>query len=220
MLFRDRAEAGRILARLLSNYAGRQDVLVLGLPRGGVPVACEVAAALRAPLDVFLVRKLGVPGAEELAMGAIATGGVRVLDSALIRRLQLPPEAVEYVTRAEERELGRRETSYRAGLPPLDVRGKTVILVDDGLATGASMRAAASAVRRLGPASVVVAVPVAPASARGEFSSVADDFVCAATPEPFYAVGRFYDRFDQTPDNEVRDLLNRAAADRETEVTR
>ena len=220
MLFRDRTEAGRALSRLLAKYAGRQDVLVLGLPRGGVPVAYEVAAALHAPLDVFLVRKLGVPGAEELAIGAIASGGVRVLDPPLIRRLQISPGAIEYVTRAEERELDRRERSYRAGLPPLDVRGKQVILVDDGLATGASMRAAVSAVRRLGPAWVVVAVPVAPISARGEISSVADEFVCAATPEPFYSVGRFYDRFDQTSDEEVHDLLNRAAADRVMEVTR
>jgi predicted phosphoribosyltransferase len=220
MLFRDRTDAGKILARLLAKYAARQDVLVLGLPRGGVPVAYEVAAALEAPLDVFLVRKLGVPGAEELAMGAIASGGVRVLDSPLIRRFQIPPEAVEYVTRSEERELARRERSYRAGLPPLDVAGKTVILVDDGLATGASMRAAVSAVRRLGPASVVVAVPVAPGSAIEDLSSIGDEFVCAATPEPFYSVGRFYDRFDQTSDEEVHDLLNRAVADRETEVTR
>jgi putative phosphoribosyl transferase len=219
MLFRDRTEAGKSLAQRLSKYAGREDVLVLGLPRGGVPVAYEVAAALHAPLDVFLVRKLGVPGAEELAMGALASGGVRVLDSPLIRRFQIPPEAVAYVTRAEERELERRERSYRAGLPPLDVGGKTVILVDDGLATGASMRAAVSAVRRLGPSSVVVAVPVAPPSARGDLSSAADEFVCVATPEPFYSVGRFYDRFDQTSDEEVHDLLSRSAADRTMEVT-
>ena len=207
MLFRDRVDAGKSLAKLLSGYADRDDVLVLGLPRGGVIVAHEIAAALHVPLDVFLVRKLGVPGAEELAMGAIASGGIRVLDSSLIRALQISREAVEHVTREEERELKRREKSYRAGRQPLDVAGKTVILVDDGLATGFTMRAAISAVKRLDPRSVVVAVPVAPHSTLEGLLSDVDEVVCIATPDPFESVGRFYDRFDQTSDEEVRGLL-------------
>ena len=210
MLFRDRIDAGRSLAKLLSGYVDRDDVLVLGLPRGGVIVAHEIAAALHVPLDVFLVRKLGVPGAEELAMGAIASGGIRVLDSSLIRALQISPKAVENVTREEGRELERREKSYRAGRPPLDLAKKTVILVDDGLATGFTMRAAVSAVKRLGPSSVVVAVPVAPLSTLEGLLTDVDDVVCVATPEPFEAVGRFYDRFDQTSDEEVRALLHTA----------
>lgn len=207
MLFRDRVDAGKSLAKLLSGYADRDDVLVLGLPRGGVIVAHEIAAALHVPLDVFLVRKLGVPGAEELAMGAIASGGIRVLDSSLIRALQISREAVEHVTREEERELKRREKSYRAGRQPLDVAGKAVILVDDGLATGFTMRAAISAVKRLDPRSVVVAVPVAPHSTLKGLLSDVDEVVCIATPDPFESVGRFYDRFDQTSDEEVRGLL-------------
>lgn len=207
MLFRDRVDAGKSLAKLLSGYADRDDVLVLGLPRGGVIVAHEIAAALHVPLDVFLVRKLGVPGAEELAMGAIASGGIRVLDSSLIRALQISREAVEHVTREEERELKRREKSYRAGRQPLDVAGKAVILVDDGLATGFTMRAAISAVKRLDPRSVVVAVPVAPHSTLEGLLSDVDEVVCIATPDPFESVGRFYDRFDQTSDEEVRGLL-------------
>lgn len=220
MLFRNRAEAGKALARLLAEYADREDVLVLGLPRGGVPVAYEVAAALRAPLDVFLVRKLGVPGAQEVAMGAIASGGLRVLDVPLIRRLQIPAQAVDFVTRAEESELERRERAYRADRPPLQAAGRTVILVDDGLATGASMRAAISAVRRLGPRAVVVAVPVAPRSAREDLSPFTDRFVCVATPEPFMAVGRFYEDFEQTTDEEVRALLERPIPVRRMEAAR
>jgi predicted phosphoribosyltransferase len=220
MLFRNRVQAGRALAGLLGEYADREDVLVLGLPRGGVPVAYEVAVALHAPLDVFLVRKLGVPGAEEVAMGAIASGGLRVLDVPLIRRLQIPAEAVDLVTRAEERELKRRERAYRADRPPLQAAGRTVILVDDGLATGASMRAAISAVRRLGPRAVVVAVPVAPHSAREDLSPFTDRFVCVATPEPFMAVGRFYEDFEQTTDEEVRALLERPIPVRRMEAAR
>lgn len=220
MLFRDRAEAGRKLAKLLGEYADREDVLVLGLARGGVPVAFEVAAALHVPLDVFLVRKLGVPGAEELAMGAISSGGVRVLDAPLIRRLGIPAQMVDLVTHRERQELQRRERTYRAGRPPLEAAGRTVILVDDGLATGASMRAAISAVRQLDPQRIVVAVPVAPPSARKDLSPFADRFVCVSTPEPFLAVGRFYEDFGQTTDEEVRARLARPIPLRTMEVAR
>jgi predicted phosphoribosyltransferase len=210
MLFRDRAEAGRALAQKLRAYAGRDDVVVLGLPRGGVPVALEVARALDAPLDVFLVRKLGVPGHEELAMGAIASGGVRVLSEDVVRHLNLSPRAIEAVAFAEQRELQRREREYRGDEPPPDVRGKTVILVDDGLATGATMRAAVAALRRQGPARIVVAVPVAAASTCEELRDIADEVVCALTPEPFFAVGQWYHDFSQTTDEEVRELRRRA----------
>lgn len=210
MLLRDRSEAGRTLAQKLGAYAGRDDVVVLGLPRGGVPVAFEVARALDAPLDVFLVRKLGVPGHEELAMGAIASGGVRVLSEDVVRRLNLSPRAIEAVASAEQRELQRREREYRGDQPPPDVRGKTVILVDDGLATGATMRAAIAALRRQGPARIVVAVPVAAASTCEELRDIADEVVCAVTPEPFLAVGQWYHDFSQTTDEEVRELLRLA----------
>jgi putative phosphoribosyl transferase len=209
MLFHDRAEAGRALAQKLWRYAGR-DVVVLGLPRGGVPVAFEVARALDAPLDVFLVRKLGVPGHVEFAMGAIATGGVRVMSDDVVRELRLPPEAIDAVAAAEERELHRREREYRGDAPSPDVRGKTVILVDDGLATGSSMRAAVAALRQQGPARIVVAVPVAARSTCEELRRVADDVVCALTPEPFLAVGQWYQDFSQTTDDEVRELLRLA----------
>jgi predicted phosphoribosyltransferase len=211
MRFRDRADAGRHLAARLRAYAGRPDVLVLALPRGGVPVAYEVARALHAPLDVFLVRKLGLPGHEELAMGAIATGGVRVLNEQVVQGLGVPDEVIDEVTGAELRELQRREREYRDDRPAPDVRGRTVILVDDGLATGSTMRAAAAALRRLGPARVVVAVPVGAAATCAELQEVADAVVCAATPEPFYAVGMWYEDFSQTTDDEVRELLARAA---------
>jgi predicted phosphoribosyltransferase len=184
---------------------------VLALPRGGVPVASEVARALNAPLDVFLVRKLGVPGQEELAMGAIATGGVRVLNEDVVRALQIPDEVIDAVAETQWRELGRRERSYRDDRPPPDVRGRTVILIDDGLATGSTMRAAVAALRQQGPARVVVAVPVASASTCEEFRDEVDDVVCAHTPEPFYAVGSWYRDFTQTSDEEVRALLDQAA---------
>jgi putative phosphoribosyl transferase len=211
--FRDRSEAGRALAELLTADAGAPDVLVLSLPRGGVPVGFEVAAALRAPLDVFLVRKLGVPGHEELAMGAIATGGVQVLNDDVVGGLHIPAHVIEAVAARERQELERRERAYRGDRPPLDVRGRTVILVDDGLATGTTMRAAAVAIRRQQPRRVVVAVPVASSAACADLRAVADAVVCAYTPEPFYAVGVWYEDFTQTTDDEVRDLLERARHD-------
>ena len=209
MLFRDRTDAGRRLAARMTEYAGRSDVLVLALPRGGVPVAFEVARALRAPLDVFLVRKLGVPGQEELAMGAIASGGVRVVNEAVVQHLDIAPEMIDAVTAREQGELERRERAYRDDRPAPDVRGRTVILVDDGLATGSTMRAAALALRQQGPARVVVAVPVASREACAEFRGEVNDIVCAATPEPFMGVGRWYEDFSQTTDEEVRSLLAR-----------
>jgi putative phosphoribosyl transferase len=212
MLFRDRSDAGRQLAARLAHYVGRDDVLVLALPRGGVPVGYEVAEALGAPLDVFLVRKLGTPGHEELAMGAIASGGVRVLNDQVVRMLRPSEEVIARVEAAERRELERREREYRGGRPPLDVRGKTVILVDDGLATGSTMRAAVAALRRLGPNRIVVAVPVGAAETCEEFEGEADEAICAKEPDPFYAVGAWYDDFSQTSDAEVRDLLGRAWA--------
>jgi putative phosphoribosyl transferase len=214
LIFRDRAEAGRRLAEKLRQYAKRPDVLALALPRGGVPVAYEVARALAVPLDLFLVRKLGFPGQEELAMGAIASGGARVLNSSLLRRLHVPPEVVDAVTAKELRELERREQAYRGSQKPPQVQGKTIILVDDGLATGATMNAAAAALRTQEPARIVVAVPVgAPDTCEG-FGGLVDEVVCAEMPEPFVAVGQWYDDFNQTTDEEVRDLLQRARAER------
>ncbi|MCU1241387.1 MAG: putative phosphoribosyl transferase [Candidatus Acidoferrum typicum] len=210
--FRDRTEAGRLLAETLQEYANRDDVVVLALPRGGVPVGFEVAKALNAPLDIFVVRKLGLPGQEELAMGAIASGGARVLNGEVIRALGIPDDVVEQVTQEEQRELERREREYRDGRPPVDVRGRTVILVDDGLATGSSMRVAVLALRQKDPAQIVVAVPVAPRESCAELQSVADRVVCAVTPEPFWGVGQWYADFSQTSDEEVRDLLRRAAS--------
>jgi erythromycin esterase-like protein/predicted phosphoribosyltransferase len=207
--FRDRREAGRLLAAQLATYANKPDVLVLALPRGGVPVAHEVASALCAPLDVFAVRKLGIPGYEELAMGAVATGGVRVLNQPLVAELGMPDYLIEYVTEQEQEELKRRERLYRGGRPPLDVRDRTVILVDDGLATGATMQAAIKALRLRHPARIVVAVPVASREACEEMRAQADEVVCAVTPEPFHAVGRWYEDFSQTTDEEVRELLLR-----------
>jgi predicted phosphoribosyltransferase len=216
-LFRDRREAGRLLAEPLADYAGRPDVLVLALPRGGVPVAYEVARALDALLDVFLVRKLGVPGREELALGAIATGGVRLLNEDVVRGLRVPPEIIDRVEAAERTELERREREYRGDRPPPDVRGRTVILIDDGLATGASMRAAVAALRQGRPARIVVAVPIAAPSTCEEFRDEVDEVICARTPEPFFAVGLWYEDFAQTTDDEVRDLLRRAARDHNAE---
>lgn len=208
--FRDRVDAGRALAADLSAYAGRDDVLVLALPRGGVPVGFEVARALGAPLDVFIVRKLGVPGHEELAMGAIASGGVRVLNASVVRPLRIPESIIDSVAAREQAELERREREYRDGRGPPDVRGRTVILVDDGLATGATMRAAAEALRLQGPARVVVAVPVSAEESCEEFREQVDEIVCTITPSPFYGVGMWYEDFSQTTDAEVRELLARA----------
>ena len=210
-LFRDRREAGRLLAERLAAYANRPDVLVLALPRGGVPVAYEVARALGAPMDVFVVRKLGVPGYEELAMGAVATGGVRVLNDQLVERLGIPEQMIDAVAARELQELARRERLYRGGRPPPDVRGRTVVLVDDGLATGATMHAAIEALRQQNPARIVVAVPTASPETCEEMKTRADDVICAVTPEPFQAVGRWYRDFSQTTDEEVRDLLARAS---------
>ena len=209
--FHDRAEAGRVLAADLAKYSGRNDVIVLALPRGGVPVAYEVARALGAPLDVFLVRKLGLPGHEELAMGAIASGGVRLINEDVVDAYDVTDAEIEAVALAEQTELERRERAYRDGrsLPALGDR--TVILVDDGLATGATMRAAVLAVRQESPARIVVAVPVAAAETCGEFRTIVDDIVCAETPAPFYAVGLWYEDFAQTTDDEVHDLLTAAA---------
>jgi predicted phosphoribosyltransferase len=208
--FRDRRDAGRVLARLLEHYRDRDDAVVLALPRGGVPVGYEVATALHLPLDVCIVRKLGVPGHDELAMGAVASGGVVVLNDDVVRGLGVTSEALERVAQEEGRELERRERAYREDRPPLDVGGKVVILVDDGLATGSSMRAAILALRRQQPARIVVAVPAAPESTCQELAIEADGVVCATTPSPFLAVGRSYWDFTQTTDDEVRDLLRAA----------
>ena len=210
MIYRDRVEAGRHLAAQLTNYADRADVLVLALPRGGVPVAFEVAEALRAPLDIFLVRKLGVPGQEELAMGAIATGGVRVLNEDVVDYLRIPGAVIDAVAADELRELERRERAYRGDRPAPDVRGKTVILVDDGLATGSTMRAAAAALRQQQPARIVVAVPVSAPQTCDEYRMGVDEIVCAVTPESFQAVGQWYEDFAQTTDEEVHERLARA----------
>ena len=210
--FKDRIEAGRLLAEKLGAYAGRPDVTVLALPRGGVPVAFEVARSIGAPLDVFTVRKLGVPGHEELAMGAIAPGGVRVLNTNLVWGLGLVEADVDRVAERELRELERRERAYRGERPALDVSGRTVILVDDGLATGASMRAAVGALREMRPAEIVVAAPVASRETCDEFrEEFGTPCVCALTPFRFDGVGQWYEDFSQTTDEEVRDLLARAA---------
>jgi putative phosphoribosyl transferase len=212
-LFSDRAEAGRVLAERLGHYAEQPDVIVLALPRGGVPVAYEVAKALHAPLDVFVVRKLGIPGHEELALGAVATGGVRVLNDQVVKGLSIPGYVIDAVANWELQELERRQRLYRGNRPPPDVRAKTVILVDDGLATGSTMLAAVQALRKLGPARIVVAVPVASPDTCELLKEYGDETVCAATPEPFYAVGLWYRDFSQTTDEEVRELLERSAAE-------
>jgi predicted phosphoribosyltransferase len=208
--FRNRVDAGRRLAAALSHYAGRADVVVLALPRGGVPIAFEVARALDAPLDVFVVRKLGVPGHEEVAMGAIASGGARVVDSALVRELGITERDIQAVADAEQRELERRERRYRGDRPLPDIAGRTAIVVDDGLATGASMRVAVAALRQEHPARIVVAVPIAPPETCDALRRDADDVVCALTPEPFYAVSLWYEDFSETTDDEVHDLLEQA----------
>ena len=209
--FRDRYHAGRRLAAALAPYAARPNLLVLALPRGGVPVGYEVARALNAPLDVMLVRKLGVPGHEELAMGAIASGGVRVLSQAVINALGIPDRVIATVAANEESELARREQAYRGDRARPDVRGKTVILVDDGLATGSTMRAAAAALQAQHPERLVIAVPVAPQETCQSLLHDADDVVCATVPEAFFSVGNWYEDFSQTTDEEVRELLARAS---------
>ena len=209
--FSNRADAGRQLAEKLENYGRLDNVIVLGLPRGGVPVAYEVAKRLRAPLDVFIVRKLGVPGFEELAAGAIASGGVRVLNEDVVRAIPYATEAIEAVTAKETGELQRREQIYREGRPAPELRHKIVILVDDGLATGATMRAAIKALRQCGAAKIVVAVPVGPPDTCDELAKEADEIVCISTPPFFQAVGQYYQDFSQTSDDDVRELLSKAA---------
>jgi predicted phosphoribosyltransferase len=209
--FRDRSAAGRALARRLGEYAGRPDVLVLALPRGGVVIGFEVARALRLPLDVLVVRKLGVPGHAELAMGAIASGGASALSDGVIRALGIPAAAIEAVVAHEQRELARRELAYRGTSPAPSVVERTVLLVDDGLATGSTMRAAIASLRQRRAARIVVAAPVGAAETCAELERDADEVVCVLAPEPFYAVGEWYEDFDQTSDDEVRELLARAA---------
>jgi putative phosphoribosyl transferase len=209
-MFNDRREAGKKLAAKLSGYADRNDVVVLALPRGGVPVAFEVACSLRAPLDLLLVRKLGVPQHKELAMGAIASGGVRVMNDEILNALSISKEAIEGVARAEAAELERRERAYRGDRSRVDIAGQTVIVIDDGIATGATMRAAVSALKQLRPAWVVVAVPTAAADSCAELQHTADEVICLANPEPYIAVGRWYRSFPQTSDAEVKDLLEKA----------
>ncbi|MBD2504420.1 phosphoribosyltransferase [Anabaena azotica] len=210
MLFKDRTAAGQVLAQKLADYANRPNVLVLALPRGGVPVGFEVAQALNAPLDVLIVRKLGVPENEELAMGAIASGGVRILNQSIVEQIQIPDEVIASVAAQQQRELERRETMYRGDRPFPDLKGKIVILVDDGLATGATMWAAIIAVRQKQPQEIVVAVPVAAPETCEEICSKVQKVICANTPSPFYSVGMWYEKFPQTTDDEVRELLNKA----------
>ncbi len=217
--FRNRREAGQQLSAKLQQYAGQPDVIVLALPRGGVPVGFEVATALDVPLDVFVVRKLGLPWHEELAIGALASGGVRFLDRDLIRVAGVSDDDIRRVTAVEQIELERRERLYRGDRPFPDLAGKTVILVDDGLATGSTMRAAVAALRQEGPARVIVAVPVASPDTCEAFRDIADDIVCAATPEPFHAVGLWYADFSQTTDEEVHYLLDQARAAHEHQLT-
>lgn len=203
----DRREAGRVLADQLKAYANQKDVIVLALPRGGVPVAYEIAKALHAPLDVFIVRKLGVPGHEELAMGALATGGVTVFNEDILQELRIPQQAIDRVIKDEEQELKRREHTYRDDKPLPEIKDKTVILVDDGIATGATMRAAIKALRELKPKSIVIAVPVAEVTTCEKMGKIADKIVCPLRPTFFYAVGAWYDNFAQTTDEEVSELL-------------
>jgi len=211
MLFQDRFEAGQVLAQRLTHYRNQRDVIVLALPRGGVPVAFEVAKALEAPLDVFLVRKLGFPAHPELAMGAIASGGVRVLHDEVVDQLNVPQEVIDRVAEREQQELDRQQELFRQGREPPKVRDRTVILVDDGLATGSTMRAAVKALRTQGAKRLVVAVPVGSADTCAEFSQEVDEAVCAASPQDFRAVGVWYDDFSPTSDEEVQSLLAEAA---------
>lgn len=205
--FEDRAYAGRLLGQALAKYANRPDVIVLALPRGGVPVGFEAAQAINASLDIMLVRKLGTPGHEELAMGAIASGGITVFNSELVSRLHIGPELIEAATKRELQELERREQAYRGNHPPPVVENRYVILVDDGLATGASMRAAVASLRQRNPASIIVAIPVAPPDTVAMLKEEADEVICLAMPEPFLAVGRWYRDFSQTSDEDVKSLL-------------
>ena len=216
MLFKDRREAGQYLAQSLEEFANRNDVVILALPRGGVPVAYEVATTLNVPMDIFIVRKLGVPGQEELAMGAIASGGVRVLNEDVIQQFQVSDTSIAAVAAQEERELERRERLYRKDLEALKVQSKSVILIDDGLATGATMRAAALALRSLQAKEVIVAVPVGAESTCDEFRSYVDRIVCGKTPEPFFGVGYWYENFSQTTDEEVMELLEKFVHEKPT----
>src|SRR5579872_2260100 len=215
IVFQDRVDAGRALAVRLMGFAGRGDTIVLAIPRGGVVVASAVAEALNVPLDVFIVRKLGTPGQPELAMGAVASGGVIVLNPDVVHALNIPDEVIRSVSAREQQEIERRERAYRGARPPLAVRGHAVILVDDGLATGSTMRAAVTAIRNLDPASLLVAVPVAAASTCDELRSEqdVDHVICLSTPEPFQAVGQWYRNFPQVSDEEVRELLERSAVE-------
>lgn len=216
--FFNRTEAGQFLAENLSGYANRDDVLVIALPRGGVPVAAEVAKRLNAPLDVFVVRKLGLPGHPELAMGAISSGGVRVFNGEVVNALRIPDEVIDAVSAEELAELQRREQTYRAGLPPLEVEAKTIIVVDDGIATGSTMLAAVSALRQLNAARIIIAAPVIAASTHREMQRAADEVTAVIMPERFYAVGAWYQDFSQTSDEEVRNLLARAAPRQPVEI--
>lgn len=208
--FKNRIEAGRLLAGALKPYAGRPDVLILALPRGGVPVAFEVAQALSLPLDLMIVRKLGMPGQEELAMGAVATGGIKVLNQALIKNLNISEIVLDSVVDKERKELERRERVYRGELPAPEINNRRIILIDDGLATGATMRAAVSALQQQKPASIIVAIPVAPPDTVEKLRKEADEVICLAAPEAFFAIGTWYEDFSQTSDEEVGDLLVRA----------
>ncbi|MDB6123011.1 MAG: Phosphoribosyltransferase [Pedosphaera sp.] len=212
--FQDRYQAGRFLASRLSRYANNPSVLVLGLPRGGVPVAYEVACALNAPLDVFLVRKMGVPGYEELAVGAVASGGIRILNQEVIQRLGISERMIEAMAQEKLQELERRERIFRGNREPMEIEGRTVILVDDGLATGASMRVAIHAIQKRGPKAVVVAVPLGSGDTCTQLRNEADDVICGMTPEPFYTVGAWYSDFIQIPDEEINRLLDHAAHER------
>jgi putative phosphoribosyl transferase len=212
MLYQNRSHAGKVLAELLHEFANRTDVLILALPRGGVPVASEIARSLKLPMDVFIVRKLGVPGHEELAMGAIATGGIRVLNQSVIESLKIPTYMIDEVASAEQIELERRELSFRSNRPPHQLEGMDVILVDDGLATGATMRAAVRAVKTRNPKKVFIAAPLAERETIIEFRCEVDGIFCPATPYPFHGVGQWYKDFTQTSDEEVRDLLATADA--------
>lgn len=211
-LYKDRVDAGKRLAKELSKYANRSDVLILALPRGGVPVAFEVAKELNVKMDVFIVRKLGVPGNEELAMGAISSDNIRVLNEDVVRSFQIPERVINMVAENELRELERRERAYRGDRPKPEISGSTVILIDDGLATGATMRAAAAALKIKNPAKIVVAVPTGAPDTCELFRREVDEVICVATPEPFYGVGAWYGNFSQTTDEEVCDLLNKARA--------
>ena len=209
--FQNREEAGRILAAKLMLYANRPDTLILALPRGGVPIGYEIARALNLPLDVIIVRKLGVPGREELAMGAIASGGVRVLSRSVIESLRIPPDSLEAVEKREALELMRREATYRGNRQPASVKGKTVILVDDGVATGSTMRVAISALREQHAGRIIVATPVAPPAVRWEMEALVEDFVALVMPEDFFGVGQWYEEFTQVSDDTVYELLRKGA---------